>query len=127
MCTCMCVYACTYVNAHTHKCTLARIHIRTQTQKFMARESVLLSQSLSYSLFMLFGQVLLKRIVNQQPYYSNRDFTKHAAQMHKDITHKCKFENTVFPLHPLRRRQEELVILMSRTHSGPAINFNLSY
>ena len=45
---CVCMYVCKHT--HTHKCSLARIHSRTQTQTFMAREVVLLSNSLSYSL-----------------------------------------------------------------------------
>jgi hypothetical protein len=41
------------------------------------------------------NKVLLKRIVNQQPYYSNKEFAEHARHMHRVISHKCKFENQV--------------------------------
>lgn len=41
------------------------------------------------------NKLLLKRIVNQQPYYSNKEFAEHARHMHRVISHKCKFENQV--------------------------------
>ena len=41
------------------------------------------------------NKVLLKRIVNQQPYYSKKEFAEHARHMHQVISHKCKFENQV--------------------------------
>jgi hypothetical protein len=50
------------------------------------------------------NKLLLKRIVNQKPYYSNKEWDAHAQEMHRVISHKCKFENRVFPLHPAPRK-----------------------
>lgn len=44
------------------------------------------------------NQIILKRIANQKPYYSNKEFAEHAQNMHRVISHKCKFHNQVFPL-----------------------------
>jgi|NorSeaMetagenome_1021524.scaffolds.fasta_scaffold95155_1 hypothetical protein len=41
-----------------------------------------------YTMCTLLSQLLLKRITNQQPYYSNKEFARHAAHMHRVISHK---------------------------------------